>query len=134
MHPTSTDVVAEFFRLSLGGPILGLIFGFVVTFWMRRIHNNPMLEVNLTIFASYLLFYTAEETTLHVSGILAMVTMGLYMSRKGKTQISTMSHEFIHNIWTYLAFVAETFIFLFAGFVISNRLLDNETIQIKDYL
>jgi NhaP-type Na+/H+ or K+/H+ antiporter len=52
---------------------------------MKRIHNHAMLEVNLTIFASYLLFYTAEETILKVSGILGMVTMGLYMSRMGKT-------------------------------------------------
>ena len=83
--PTTVDVVSEFFRLSLGGPLLGIIFGIVASFWMKHIHNNPMLEVNLTIFSSYLLFYAAEETYLHVSGILAMVTMGLYMSRKGKT-------------------------------------------------
>ena len=96
-------------------------------------HSNPILEVNLTLLSSYLLFYTAEMTSLHVSGILAVVAMGLYMSRKGKTRISTSSHEFIHNIWTYLCFVAETLIFLFAGFTISSRVLNNTTIELKDY-
>lgn len=87
----------------------------------------------MTIFSSYLLFYTAEETVVKVSGILSLVTMGLYMSRKGKTWISTSSHEFIHNVWTYLTFFAETMIFLFAGYVISSRVLQFNTIQIKDY-
>lgn len=99
VQPTAGDAIIEFFRLSVGGPLLGFVFGIFVSFWMKRIHNNPLLEANLTIFSSYLLFYTAEETYLKVSGILAMVTMGLYMSRKGKTQISSSSHEFIHNIW-----------------------------------
>ena len=101
--------------------MLGILFGIVITFWMKMIHYNAMLEVNLTIFSSYLLFYTAEETVLKVSGILAMVAMGLYMSRKGKTTISSSSHEFIHNIWTYLGFIAETIIFLFAGYIISSK-------------
>jgi NhaP-type Na+/H+ or K+/H+ antiporter len=83
--PTAGDVILQFFRLSAGGPLLGLVSGVLISFWMKRIQNIPMLEANLTIFASYLLFYSAEETILKVSGILAMVTMGLYMSRLGKT-------------------------------------------------
>ena len=121
-------------RLSIGGPCLGILFGIFIVFWMKRIQSNAMLEVNLTIFSSYLLFYTAEETSLKVSGILAMVAMGLYMSRKGKTSVSSNSHEFIHNIWTYLGFIAETLIFLFAGYTISSKVIEDPDIKSIDYL
>ena len=67
--------------MSIGGPILGIVFGFVITFILRRIHNNFVLEVNTTIFACYILFYVAESTPLHVSGILALVALGLYMTK-----------------------------------------------------
>jgi len=44
--------------------------------------------MNSTIFVSYILFYLAEGTPLHVSGILAIVALGLYMTNTGKTWIS----------------------------------------------
>ena len=55
-------IIAQFIRLALGGPIIGLIAGIVVGFILSRIHNNFVLEVNTTIFASYLLFFLAEST------------------------------------------------------------------------
>ena len=43
---------------------------------------DPVLEVNIMLFGSYLLFYTCEYTPIHTSGILALVAMGVYMSTK----------------------------------------------------
>jgi NhaP-type Na+/H+ or K+/H+ antiporter len=51
------NIVGEFFRLSFGGPALGIIFGIVISFWLKRIINKPLLETNLTIFGAYLVFY-----------------------------------------------------------------------------
>lgn len=47
-------VIGEFCRLSFGGPLLGIIFGFVISMWILRIINNPILETNLTIAAAWL--------------------------------------------------------------------------------
>jgi solute carrier family 9 (sodium/hydrogen exchanger), member 10/11 len=76
--------------LSGGGPILGLIFGLIVSNLLKRIHNNFVLEVNTTVAFAYAMFYIAEflssETSkFKLSGILALVTFGLYMSFSGKT-------------------------------------------------
>jgi NhaP-type Na+/H+ or K+/H+ antiporter len=71
--------------MSFGGPVLGIISGAVLTEWLKHIHNNPKLETNLTFCFPYLTFYIAELPNVHVSGILAVVFLGLYMSHRGKT-------------------------------------------------
>lgn len=71
----------------------------------------------------YILFYTAEHHSVHVSGILALVAMGLYMTNRGRTRISTESEEAIHAIWSYIGFTAETLIFLLTGIVLGGELV-----------
>lgn len=67
------DIIGMFCRLSIGGPVLGIVAGIILSLLLSRIHNNGVLEVNATIFVSYIAFYVAENTILHVSGILAIV-------------------------------------------------------------
>ena len=49
-----------FCRLSMCGPLLGIVFAMGMTFWLGRIHNKPVLETNLTICTAYLCFFVAE--------------------------------------------------------------------------
>jgi NhaP-type Na+/H+ or K+/H+ antiporter len=107
-----------FFRLAFGGVLLGLISAEFLKTWLGRLHNNPVLEVNLTICFTYLTFFVAEIPTIHVSGILAVVTLGLWMSREGKTTISSDSEAAVHSVWSVLGFGAETLVFLLAGVMI----------------
>jgi NhaP-type Na+/H+ or K+/H+ antiporter len=110
-------VVLKFVRLSIGGPLLGLLGGVILSFMLKRIHNNGVLEVNATIFTSYILFFIAESTPVHVSGILCIVFLGLYMTNTGKTRISAESEHSVHHVWGYIGFVAETVIFIMTGII-----------------
>jgi len=107
-----------FARLSLGGPILGLAFALILTFWLGRIHNSPVLECNLTICFAYVTYYVAEMPGVHVSGILAIVCLGLYMTKKGKLSISSESEIAVHHVWQTIGFCAETLIFFLSGVMI----------------
>jgi NhaP-type Na+/H+ or K+/H+ antiporter len=130
-----TDILLKFVRLSFGGPLLGIVGGVIVTFILRRIHNNFVLEVNTTIFACYVMFFCAESTSLHVSGILALVSLGLYMTKSGKTRISAESEHSVHHIWGYLGFIAETTIFILTGVIMGDRASHEEnSIGLEDYL
>lgn len=130
---TVPSVILFFCRLSFGGPILGILFGLGMSFWLKRILNDPTLEVNLTVFGAYLLFYTAESV-LKVSGILALVALGLYMTRSGKTRISSASEHAMHYIWGMIGFVAETIIFMLTGVIVAIQVLKADTvIGINDY-
>lgn len=94
-----------------------------------------MLEVNTTIFTSYMMFFLAESTQLGVSGILALVAFGLYMTNSGKTKISAESEHAVHHVWGYIGFVAETLIFILSGIIMGERAsADDNLIGYKDYI
>lgn len=93
-----------------------------------------MLEVNTTIYVCYLMFFIAEGTALGVSGILALVTLGLFMTKSGKVRISAESEHAVHHVWGYLGFVAETLIFILSGIIMGERATDDQNlIGVKDY-
>jgi NhaP-type Na+/H+ or K+/H+ antiporter len=96
---TGGEIVGKFCKMSFGGPALGLAFGLILEKWLSRIHNVPELEVNLTLCFAYLTFFVAEHPEIHVSGILALVALGLYMTQGAKNKISTESEHAVHNVW-----------------------------------
>lgn len=84
---TVTGVIANFVRVSLGGPLLGLVFGVIVSFWMKKIIRDTVLSVIITFIGAFLCFWVAEFTWIKVSGILSIVSLGLYFSAVGKRKI-----------------------------------------------
>lgn len=109
-------------QLSGGGPIFGIVCGFIVSALLVRIHNDFVLEINTTVAACYLMFYFSE-VIFHVSGILALVAFGLFMSYSGKTSISAHSHHALHHVWGYIGYCAETIIFILSGVIIGQRIV-----------
>ena len=80
-------VVGNFVRIALGGPVLGILIGIFMSIWIKRIIRDHVLAINVTFIGAYLTFYIAEFTWVRVSGILAVVCLGLYMSAVGKRKI-----------------------------------------------
>lgn len=56
---TFTGVIVGFIRTSIGGPILGVLFGMAVSFWIKRIIRDNVLSVTVTVVGTYLCFYVA---------------------------------------------------------------------------
>jgi hypothetical protein len=54
-----TLVVINIIRASVGGPILGVIFGVMVSIWIKKIIRDNILLVSITVVTSYLCFYLA---------------------------------------------------------------------------
>jgi hypothetical protein len=46
--------------MSVGGPLLGIAAAMILTEWLKKLHNRPKLETNLTLCFAYLTFYVAE--------------------------------------------------------------------------
>ena len=68
------------------GALWGLAIGIVTVAWLSTIFNMPSVEITITLAAAYLTFLSAEA--LGLSGVLAVVALGLYMGKNGKTRIS----------------------------------------------
>lgn len=84
---SAIGVVTNFIRVSLGGALLGVLFGVIVSYWIKRIIRDSVLSINATFVGAFLCFYIAEFTGVKVSGILSIVALGLYMSAVGKRKI-----------------------------------------------
>jgi NhaP-type Na+/H+ or K+/H+ antiporter len=130
-HNLEGSSTGLFFRLALGGFGLGLTFGIVMTSVLKHIVNDMLLETNLTLITAYLIFYTAEATPLHVSGAIATVTFGLYMSAYGKTLISPNVEHTVHSFWTIIGKNIEAVLFVIAG-ILLGRYFFNSEISLAD--
>ncbi|MCD6566293.1 MAG: cation:proton antiporter [Bacteroidales bacterium] len=114
--------IIEFFRVALGGILVGVVIGGITINWVRRVFNDAMVEISVIIAAAYMTFYVCEHF-FHVSGVLGLVTLGLAMASIGRTRISPEVEHFLHEFWELAAFIANTLIFLIVGVVIALRVV-----------
>lgn len=121
------DILILFVELTGGAIVLGVLFGVIATEIIKLFKNDPILCYNITLVGCYLLYFTAEYVHLgiHISGIMALVAMGLYMAAFGQTKFSPLSRERVHHIWKVYVFIAETVIFILGGVIVGQKSLNN---------
>src|SRR6266702_2819015 len=68
----------QFVVVSVGGIALGLVAGWSLSY-VHRWLDNPPLEITVTLVTPFAVYLLGEEV-LHVSGVLATVTTGLYLT------------------------------------------------------
>lgn len=81
------DYLWIFLKMSFGGALFGTAFAWIIFKWLGSIFNDAMAEITITVSAAYLCFFIAEYF-LHVSGVIAVVCLGLLFSRYGRTSVS----------------------------------------------
>lgn len=112
--------IIEFVRVSFGGVAIGLIIGYLIIKWIKKVFNDALVEISAIVAAAYITFFISEHF-FHVSGVLALVAFGLVMASAGRTKISPEVQHFLHEFWELAAFIANTLIFLIVGVVIAER-------------
>lgn len=102
------------FLLVVGAGIgIGLGIGYLLFLVHKKFVCDPIIEVTLTFltpFASYLL---AEE--FHFSGVLAVVTTGLYLSFRSGQIFSHESRIMTYAVWEVVVFILNSLIFILLG-------------------
>jgi NhaP-type Na+/H+ or K+/H+ antiporter len=88
--PPPIYICSLFLQLTIGAIILGCVFGFISSQLINKVRNNPILTLNITVVSCYLIYFTAEYVDLgiKISGIMALVSLGIYMAAFGKTKIA----------------------------------------------
>ncbi len=115
------DYLVTFVKMSFGGALFGSAFALIVVQWLRMIFNDAMSEITITLAAAYLCFFIAEYF-FHISGVIAVVCMGLYFGHSGRTSVSPEVWDFLSEFWELLAYFGNTLIFVVAGTVIGYKL------------
>lgn len=108
--------------------------GWFVIFWITRILKDNKLIIGITMFATHLLFYFSEMV-FNVSGILALVTFGVYLGTFGRVHLTNQNDHAVHTVWSFIGFLLETLIFLVTGAFVGEQLehIDKNMLTSSDY-
>jgi NhaP-type Na+/H+ or K+/H+ antiporter len=116
----------------LGGPAFGLACGILAVIILNLVNNELEVEIISTFGLAYLIFYVAD-VELGVSAVLALVVMGLFMS-KHKYCISSHVHTPMANTWSIIIDVANILIFMITGIILAHSLIGTKaTIVALDF-
>ncbi len=103
----------NFLWISAAGIVLGLAIAYIMYLIHKKFVCDPIIEVTftfLTPFASYLL---AEH--FHFSGVLAVVSTGLYLSFRSDEMFSHQSRIMAYSVWDVVLFVLNSLVFILIG-------------------
>lgn len=84
-----------FLRVAIGGPVFGYFMAKFTIMWLSRVYNDALVEIGITLVSTYVTFYIGEQL-LQVSGVLAIVTLGIEINSR-KTNISPEVEAFLHR-------------------------------------
>lgn len=84
-----TEFFHKFFRLALGGPVLGFLVAVISYPLMKRLIKFEVVFITCTVILAYFTFYISESEFFRskVSGILSLVVLGIYFSWKLKGRV-----------------------------------------------
>ena len=103
----------QFFIVSSLGILIGFISGYLFIWIHKRIENNLVVETSLSLLTPFFAYLAAEH--FHASGVLAVVTAGLFISRKSPEVFSYQTRMGTRVIWDTLIFLLHGFVFILIG-------------------
>jgi CPA1 family monovalent cation:H+ antiporter len=108
----------EFFKVVLGGIIVGAIFGFLASQITRHIDQH-LIEIGLSIVLFYGAFDLAEH--FHFSGVISVGVAGLIFGNYGKKiGMSEQTLREMDSFWEAIAFLANALIFFMVGLEVTR--------------
>ncbi|KAG5188581.1 Sodium/hydrogen exchanger family [Tribonema minus] len=113
--------VVQSIRLLGGGVVLGICVGAISASIIGYILEDPVSELSVVIVAGYAAFLLGDATPLHVSGVTALITCGLYLSVYGMPRISLSVQRPLTELWGLMSFLARTLVFFLAGLAATEQ-------------
>ncbi len=102
----------QFVLVSAGGLLVGLAISWPVA-WLHRRLDDASIEIAITLLTPFAAYLLAEE--LNLSGVLAVVAAGLYLSRQSSRFFSSNTRLQAYAVWNVLIFLLNGFVFLLVG-------------------
>ncbi|MBE9605152.1 Na+/H+ antiporter [Acetobacteraceae bacterium H6797] len=113
------EAAGSFLLVGAGGIAIGLAAARAAAWINRRVHDSS-IEIALSFLVGFAVFMVAEK--LHVSGVIAVVTLGIMMGRH-RHAIST-AHTRIEAgaVWSFVEFVLTSLVFILVGLQLNTIL------------
>lgn len=110
--------IADFFLVVVMGVLIGLAVGVIFYAIHRFLPTTTGIDIVLTFVTPYCMYYAAEH--FHFSGVLAVVSGGLFLSSQRQTLLSFESRIQAVNVWNNIIFVFNGIIFMLIGLEITH--------------
>src|SRR5947209_7871348 len=98
--------------VSLGGLVIGLLIAWPVA-WLHRHLDDAPIEITITLLTPYAAYLVADA--LQLSGVLAVLSAGLYLSRQSSRFFSSNTRLQANAVWNVLVFLLNGLVFLVIG-------------------
>jgi Na+/H+ antiporter len=102
----------KFLIVGIGGIAVGLLAGFL-TAWIQKRIDDPPIEITISLLTPFAAYLPAEQ--LGMSGVLAVVTIGLYHGWRIPEITSSRTRLQAGPVWQMIEFLLNGFIFLLIG-------------------
>jgi Na+/H+ antiporter len=103
----------SFLWMVAGGAGIGLLLGWLFVQVHKRLPTDAPSDIVFTLIEPYFLYWIAEQ--LHSSGVLAVVSGGLYMSTRRLLFLNSTSRVRGYSVWESFVFVLNGIVFLIIG-------------------
>jgi len=104
--------IFEFLRVALGGVAVGVAIGIVGDRIFSMIDDH-LIEVTVSTVIAYGSYVLAES--FHLSGVLAVVMAGIIVGMRSSGTMSPTTRMVLINFWEYVAFLANSIVFILIG-------------------
>lgn len=107
------QAATSFFVVIVAGIAIGILIGMLYYIVHKWLPTNTNIDVVLTITAPYVMYIVAEK--FHVSGVLAVVSGGLYLSARSHLFLTHRSRMHGISVWSSLGFILNGLVFMLIG-------------------
>ncbi|HET9031174.1 MAG TPA: Na+/H+ antiporter [Candidatus Aquilonibacter sp.] len=103
--------------VAIGGLVIGLLTGFIVEAVLRLLARGDLedstISTVIVLIAPYASYLPADA--LNVSGVVAVVTTGIYLNRRSTKIMSSEARVVSLAVWQVMIFLLNAFVFLLIG-------------------
>jgi Na+/H+ antiporter len=128
-HFVVIEAVGDFFWVIIVGTLVGLGVGLVFYAIHRWLPTTPSMDTILSFVSPYCMYYFAES--FHVSGVIAVVSGGLFLSSQRQRLLTHLSRIQGTNFWSTVGFVLNGLVFLLIGLQLPNIVEQLEDISLS---
>ena len=128
------EATIAFAFLLAGGFAVGFLMGKILAFILGRVQDNIAVTISFMLLMPFVTYLIAEE--LHVSGVIAVVILGLGISRFSNKIFPESLKMQSKSIWDIIIFLLNGLIFIFIGLqfpYVMSRIDENQLLPLVGY-
>ncbi|MES2418867.1 MAG: Na+/H+ antiporter [Bacteroidota bacterium] len=103
----------SFLWMIIGGAGSGLLLAWIFVQAHKRLPTDAPSDIALTLIEPYFMYWIAEQ--MHSSGVLAVVSGGLFMSTRRLMFLTSASRVRGYSVWESFVFILNGIVFLLIG-------------------